>query len=51
MKDSDRKQKVENWRLGEQLRGIMKAIIKKRDLKSTEGVGKHRPVWLFGCEG
>lgn len=39
MKDSDRRQKVENWRLGEQLRGIMKAIIKKRDFK------KHRRGW------
>lgn len=51
MKDSDRVQKVENWWLGEQLRRKMKAIIKKRGLKITEGNGKHRPGWLFGCEG
>lgn len=37
--ESDKRQKVENWRLGEQSGGLMKAIImRRRDLKSTEGM-------------
>lgn len=36
---SDKRQKVENWRLAEQLGGLMKAIIVRRsNLKTTEGV-------------
>ena len=50
LEDSDRRQKVENWRHGEQLVGIIKAIlIKRRDFKKTEGDGKHRTGQLFGC--
>lgn len=48
--DSDRSQEVENWRLGEQSRGLMKAIIMtRRDLKAlkqveNEGLGTYSDV-------
>lgn len=48
--DSNRRQKVENWRHGEQIGGTIKALlIKRRDFKKTEGDGKHRTGQLFGC--
>ena len=48
--DSDRRQKVENWRHEQQIGGTIKAIlIKRRDFKKTEGDGKHRTGQLFEC--